>query len=359
MSFDHSLIKKLIQDLPESSPIDWVSRIESIHIPVVSGDLKNEELRDSKIYLAFDATHLSLDQLNNGRHFIQNHLSTQLNLLKENIYINFSGMEIPKPTHSPHQNSAHIKRDINHVKNIVLVASGKGGVGKSTTSLNLALALAEKGLSIGLLDADIYGPSLSKMTNVYDKPDVTSDKKIIPIHRYNLEMMSMSFLIDEKLPVIWRGPMVQNALQQLLFEVSWGQKNTLDYLIIDTPPGTGDVHLTLAQSLNIKGAIIVSTPQDIALIDALKAYEMFKKVHIPILGVIENMAYFCCPNCSTQTNIFNTNGAKDFALENNLPYLGEIPLTPNIRIACDQGNPTLHDEYINIAKKFLDYDNVK
>jgi ATP-binding protein involved in chromosome partitioning len=232
-----------------------------------------------------------------------------------------------------------IKKSIPHVKNIIVVASGKGGVGKSTTALNLAVSLHQKGLRVGLLDADIYGPSLPLMVGCWDKPEVSVDKKLIPLEKYGLSLMSMGFLIERDKPVIWRGPMVQGALQQLLFEVAWGHEGELDVLVIDTPPGTGDVHLSLAQQLQVDGAIVVSTPQDMALIDAKKAIEMFHKVDIPVIGLIENMAYFCCPNCGVETDIFNRYGVKVTAEESDISFLGSIPLTLSIRKACDDGMP--------------------
>jgi ATP-binding protein involved in chromosome partitioning len=294
----------------------------------------------------------------------------------------------PNPSNANARSAPLNSKPIPGVQNIILVASGKGGVGKSTTALNVAMALAGLGLRVGILDADIYGPSLPLMIGAFDKPDVTADKKLIPIQRHGLSVMSMGFLIDRAQPVIWRGPMVQNALQQLLFDVDWSYHHRpenaagvqmpdrgtpvlrgpnlnahgLDVLVIDTPPGTGDVHLTLAQKLSVDGAIIVSTPQDMALIDAIKAHGMFQKVGISILGIIENMSYFCCPNCGVQTDIFSQHGAENVAKAEGIPFLGAIPLDVHIRKACDTGAPlhldkaaqTLHGHYTEIAKRLCE-----
>ncbi len=290
---------------------------------------------DGKFFILLDATELDVSA--------QNSLKNTLNKLLENqtsVFISFTAEAKPEPkiTNKPSKNTMS-KKSIPHVRKILVVASGKGGVGKSTTALNLSLSFQKLGLNVGLLDADIYGPSLPLMVGCHDKPGVSIDKKLIPIEKHGLSMMSMGFLIDELMPIIWRGPMVQGALQQLLFEVEWGYNRDLDLLIIDTPPGTGDVQLTLAQELIIDGAIIVSTPQDMALIDAKKAIAMFHKVSIPIIGLIENMAYFCCPSCNTTTHIFSHGGARIAANDANIFFLGDIPLTSSIRQACDDGVP--------------------
>ena len=222
------------------------------------------------------------------------------------------------------------------VRNIIAVASGKGGVGKSTVAVNIAAALATMGLKVGLLDADIYGPSLPRMTNTRDEKPDRENEKIIPIEAHGLNLMSMGYLVNEEAPMIWRGPMIQSALKQLLRDVAWEGN---DVLVIDMPPGTGDAQLTLSQSVNLTGAVIVSTPQDIALIDAKKGLEMFRKVDVPILGVVENMSYYCCPGCGTRSDIFGHGGARDAAKTAGVPFLGEIPLDAEIRKLSDDGTP--------------------
>ncbi|MDH3640036.1 MAG: iron-sulfur cluster carrier protein ApbC [Gammaproteobacteria bacterium] len=224
------------------------------------------------------------------------------------------------------------------VKNIIAVASGKGGVGKSTVAVNLALALSADGAKVGILDADIYGPSQPRMLGVNAKPESKDGKSMEPLHSYHLQSMSIGFLIDEETPMIWRGPMVTQALEQLLKDTSWSD---LDYLIIDLPPGTGDTQLTLAQRVPVSGAVIVTTPQDIALLDARKAYKMFEKVEIPILGVVENMSTHICSQCGHEEHIFGEGGGQRMAEEYGLNYLGSVPLDMQIRVDADGGRPTV------------------
>jgi len=224
---------------------------------------------------------------------------------------------------------------------IIAVASGKGGVGKSTTALNLALGLRDLGLKVGLLDADIYGPSVPRLTGIREKPELTGDRKMIPIPRFGLAVMSIGFLVEEDTAMIWRGPMVMSAITQMLREVNWG---TLDVLVVDMPPGTGDAQLTLAQNVPLKGAVIVSTPQDLSLIDARRGLAMFKKVNVPVLGIVENMSYFQCPHCGTKSDIFGHGGARHEAEKLGVPFLGEIPLHMAIRATSDAGNPVVDSE---------------
>jgi len=226
------------------------------------------------------------------------------------------------------------------IRNIIAVASGKGGVGKSTTAVNLALALEKEGARVGLLDADIYGPSQGMMLGVPEgrRPDVKDGKFFVPIKAHGIQAMSMSFLITESTPMVWRGPMVSGALQQLLGQTLW---DDLDYLIVDMPPGTGDIQLTLSQRVPVAGAVIVTTPQDIALLDARKGIEMFRKVDIPVLGVVENMATFCCPNCGHETPIFGAGGGDRIAREFDTPLLARLPLDLKIREEADSGTPTV------------------
>ena len=234
--------------------------------------------------------------------------------------------------------------------NIIAIASGKGGVGKSTTAINLALSLMKLDFKVGILDADIYGPSLPKLTGINIKPK-NNGKKIIPHNAFGLQAMSIGFLIPEDKPTIWRGPLVMSAIEQLLRDVDW---QDLDILIIDMPPGTGDVHLTLSQKAQLTGAIIISTPQDLSLIDARKGLNMFKKVNVPILGIIENMSYFLCEKCETKHKIFGNGGAKSEAKKLGVPFLSEIPLDILLRSSSDEGKPiVLQEPYHLISKKFL------
>jgi len=219
---------------------------------------------------------------------------------------------------------------------VIAVASGKGGVGKSTTAVNLALGLRDLGLKVGMLDADIYGPSLPKLLAIKEKPQTVGGNKLKPIDRYGLSVMSIGFLIEEETPMIWRGPMVMSAITQMLREVEWGK---LDIMVVDMPPGTGDAQLTMAQQVPLKGAVIVSTPQDLALIDARRGVAMFKRVNVPVLGIVENMSYFLCPQCGARSDIFGHGGARHEAERLKVPFLGEVPLEMTIRETSDAGLP--------------------
>jgi ATP-binding protein involved in chromosome partitioning len=224
------------------------------------------------------------------------------------------------------------------VANIIAVASGKGGVGKSTTAVNLALALKDHGLRVGILDADIYGPSMPRLLGLKGQPQQVSGNQLAPMEAYGLKVMSMGFLVDEETPMIWRGPMVMSALSQMLKDVAWGE---LDVLVVDMPPGTGDAQLTMAQQVPLAGAVIVSTPQDLALIDARKGLNMFRKVNVPVLGIVENMSTFICPHCGEPSNIFGHGGARAEAARLGVPFLGEVPLTIAIRETSDEGRPVV------------------
>src|SRR5580765_7257351 len=271
----------------------------------------------------------------------------------------------PQPAHvaTQPQRAAHpadkVQPGIPGVDAVIAVASGKGGVGKSTTAVNLALGLRDLGLKVGMLDADIYGPSLPKLLAIKEKPQTIGGTRLKPIERYGLTVMSIGFLIDEETPMIWRGPMVMSAITQMLREVEWGK---LDIMVVDMPPGTGDAQLTMAQQVPLKGAVIVSTPQDLALIDARRGVAMFKRVNVPVLGVVENMSYFLCPSCGTRSDIFSHGGARKEAERLGVPFLGEVPLHMTIREKSDAGLPVVATEpdgphakiYRDIAAKVRD-----
>ncbi len=246
-----------------------------------------------------------------------------------------------QPNHShagPKATAARAGTAIEGVKHIIAVASGKGGVGKSTTAANLALGLAASGWRVGVLDADIYGPSMPRIFGISGKPELIDNRIMKPHEVYGLKVMSIGFLVEEETAMIWRGPMVMSAITQMLREVAWGE---LDVLVVDMPPGTGDAQLTMAQAVPLSGAVIVSTPQDLALIDARRGIAMFKRVNVPILGLVENMSYFICPHCHTRSDIFAHGGARHEATRLNVPFLGEVPLEMAIRATSDSGKPLM------------------
>jgi ATP-binding protein involved in chromosome partitioning len=258
----------------------------------------------------------------------------------------------PGPSGTQARGPANVKTGVPGVGAIIAVASGKGGVGKSTTAVNLALGLQANGLRVGILDADIYGPSVPRLLKISGRPQQIDNRVIKPMENYGLKAMSMGFLVDEETAMIWRGPMVQSALLQMLREVAWGD---LDVLVVDMPPGTGDAQLTMAQQVPLAGAVIVSTPQDLALIDARKAVTMFRKVEIPLLGIVENMSYFLAPDTGKRYDIFGHGGARAEAERIGVPFLGEVPLTMDIRERSDLGTPIVHAEPENeISKIYRD-----
>ena len=240
------------------------------------------------------------------------------------------------------QRNTHAQKEdfLSGVKNTIAVASGKGGVGKSTIAVNLAVALALDGAKVGLLDADVYGPSAPLMFGMNEKPKV-SNGKLQPLEKYGVKVMSIGFLVHPMEAVIWRGPMASGAVKQFIADVTWGD---LDYLIFDMPPGTGDIQLTLVQTIPLTGAVIVTTPQDVALADAKKGLVMFNKVHVPVLGIVENMSYFICSHCGQRENIFDMGGGQRMAHELNVPFLGEIPIDTKVRVGGDKGDPIVHGE---------------
>ena len=261
------------------------------------------------------------------------------------------GVNISKRQQAPAQPAAPVQ-PLGGVKNIIAVASGKGGVGKSTVAVNLAMALAKTGAKVGLMDTDIYGPSIPTMFDLFERPDITTQKKLVPLEKYGVKIMSMGFLVDANQAMVWRGAMATSAVQQFMKDVEWGE---LDYMVLDLPPGTGDIQLTIVQTVPLSGAVIVSTPQTVALDDVRRGVAMFNKVNVPVLGVIENMAYFIPPDMPDKKYaIFGEGGATRLAEELGIPVLGEIPLEMPIREAGDNGKPiVLADENSNAAKAFI------
>ena len=238
------------------------------------------------------------------------------------------------------------------VKNVVAVASGKGGVGKSTVAVNLAAGLADRGDRVGLFDADIYGPNVPRMVDADDHPQATESETIVPPEKYGMKLMSMAFMVGEDDPVIWRGPMVHKVLTQLVEDVEWGH---LDYLVVDLPPGTGDTQLTLLQTLPLTGSVVVTTPEDVAVDDARKGLRMFGRHDTTVLGVVENMSTFVCPDCGGTHDIFGAGGGEEFADANDLPFLGSIPLDPSVRAGGDEGQPVVLDDDNQTGESFREF----
>ncbi|WP_375656967.1 Mrp/NBP35 family ATP-binding protein [Bartonella sp. CM120XJJH] len=274
----------------------------------------------------------------------------------ESVVVTLTAEKTTKAAPRRRANLLPIKVPIEGVRHVIAVASGKGGVGKSTMAINIALALQASGFKTGVMDADIYGPSLPRLTGlVNQKPQLIGEKKIQPLEKFGLKLMSMGFLVEEEKPVVWRGPMVMAAVTQLLRDVVWG---SLDVLVVDMPPGTGDAQLTLAQQVQLTGALVVSTPQDLALVDARKAIEMFMKVNVPILGLIENMSYFIAPDTGKRYDIFGYGGARAEAERREVPFLAEIPLDAALRFSSDEGIPIFvakpSEEHAKLYRKIVD-----
>ena len=302
---------------------------------------------NKKIYLSLKTDKSKVDKFTKIKLQIEKELAAIDGIDSVSISLT-SHSDVMQPKAIPQENIS----GVSEVRNIISVASGKGGVGKSTTSINLAIAINQLGFSVGLLDADVYGPSIPKLVGDRQKPKKSKAGKILPIQKYNITLMSIGFLVPEDSPMIWRGPMVISAVNQMLNDVEWGK---LDYLVVDMPPGTGDVQLTMAQRVPMSGAVIVSTPQDLALIDARKGIEMFKKVNIPILGIIENMSTFICPNCKNESHIFGFEGAKLEAKNQKIDFLGDIPLEIDLRECSDNGKPIMLSKADSVvSKKFLE-----
>lgn len=296
---------------------------------VSAKSVKNIQINGNNVSLDIVLGYPAKSQLENIKNLLTNALKSLDGI--GNITVNVGSRIV---AHS-------VQRGVNllpNVKNVIAVASGKGGVGKSTTSVNLALALAAEGATVGLLDADIYGPSQPQMLGISGRPESADGKSIEPMQAHGIQAMSIGFLVDTDTPMVWRGPMVTGALEQLLRDTKW---KDLDYLVIDLPPGTGDIQLTLAQKIPVTGAIIVTTPQDIALLDARKGLKMFEKVGIPILGIVENMSTHICSKCGHEEHIFGAGGGELMAKDYNIELLGSLPLDINIRMQADGGKPTV------------------
>ena len=323
-----------------------LEQLKKIHGPDGKGDLvssgvvENVLVNDGKVIFSLSVAADRAKQLEPLRALAEQAVASIEGVEKVTAVLTAEaspGKAKPSPaaqSHSPQPANSR-QAAVAGVNSIIAVASGKGGVGKSTTSVNLALGLAASGLKVGILDADIYGPSMPRMLGLKDRPEANG-KILKPLEGYGLKVMSIGFLVEEDTPMIWRGPMVISAITQMLREVEWGQ---LDVLVVDMPPGTGDAQLTMAQQVPLAGAVIVSTPQDIALIDARKGLNMFRKVEVPILGLIENMSYFLCPSCGERSDIFGHGGAREEATRLGLEFLGAVPLHMDIRKTSDGGNP--------------------
>jgi ATP-binding protein involved in chromosome partitioning len=304
---------------------------------VTAGLVSEIAISDGQVMFALNADPQHLSAMEKLQAFVQNAVSGIPGVKKAMVAL--TAERAPSREPGPKVSSAQTLRNgVPGVKHLIAVASGKGGVGKSTTAINLALALKSLGLRVAVLDADVYGPSMPKLFGLSGKPEASdaAGKRMKPMSRFGVEVASIGFLVDEDTPMIWRGPMVMSALTQLLREVSWSET---DVMVIDMPPGTGDAQLTLAQQTPLSGAVIVSTPQDLALIDARKGINMFKKVHVPLLGIIENMSYFMCTKCGTRHEIFGHGGAKAEAMRLGVPFLGEVPLDLELRQRSDSGEP--------------------
>lgn len=330
MTHSEDQIKELLKDVVDPNTNDNLINDKSIK----SISIKDNDI-DIKVLLGYPAK----SQLND----IKNLIATQIKKILPEVNLSIE-VDFKITSHAAQKGIALIPG----VKNIIAVASGKGGVGKSTTAVNLALALSAEGARVGILDADIYGPSQPQMLGIHSKPESKDGKSMEPIVAHDIQAMSIGFLVDTETPMVWRGPMVTGTLEQLLKETRWDK---LDYLVVDLPPGTGDIQLTLSQKVPVTGAIIVTTPQDIALLDARRGLKMFEKVNIPIIGIVENMAMHTCSKCGNEEHIFGSGGAEKMCLDYGVSLLGSLPLDIKIREQADNGNPTVVAEPESNAAK--------
>lgn len=342
-----------------SNLTDWLQRSKALETSLptelaqkmgsfpFSERLHTIEQDGQRILVKFFSDGLAL----NEKSLVENMVRNALQIASHDVIVLFERKEkapsnpqqAPQPARpagnsaeNPAEKKPSAQKPIPGVKHILAVASGKGGVGKSTVSVNLALALHNQGYKVGILDADIYGPSVPTMLNIHKDPSLNDNNKIDPPMAYGLKVMSFGFFAPEDTAVIWRGPMIMKALQQFFWDVDWGE---LDFLVIDLPPGTGDAQLTLVQSIPIAGAVIVTTPQNVALLDAVKGIAMFQKTNVPVLGVVENMSYFACPSCGSESFIFGSGGAQRVSERFSVDLLGQIPLVAELRVAGDVGEP--------------------
>ena len=302
---------------------------------VTAAMIDSLEIRDGLVHLALRADRANAGPMEAVRTEVQARLAREPGVKNATVVLT-AHRPAPPPTGAKGAAAPAARAPLlPGVSHIIAVASGKGGVGKSTTAVNLAVALARQGLAVGLLDADVHGPSLPRMLGASAKPE-QRDGKMIPLRAWGIQAMSIGFLVDADTAMIWRGPMVMSALEQMMGQAEWG---TLDVLVVDMPPGTGDAQLTMAQRVSLSGAVIVSTPQDIALIDARRGVRMFEKTRVPVLGIVENMSVFCCPNCGHRTELFGHGGARREAEALGVPFLGEVPLLLEVRTSGDAGTP--------------------
>ena len=318
------------------------------------GMVKNISVSDNAIDISL--------QINSQNEDLLNQLTSEIKSKFTSIGENNVNIHIQKPQNQPAQSAGQQnpvnQQSIPGVKHIIAIASGKGGVGKSTVSINIAAALS-KNYKVGVLDLDIYGPSLPMLVNLHEQPEMTAEKKLIPLEKFNMRLMSFGFINSENAPAVWRGPMVSRMTQQFFEDVVWGE---LDYLILDLPPGTGDIQLTLVQKLAITGAVMVTTPQELALLDVKKGADMFGKVNTPVMGVIENMTHFLCPHCNEASRIFPGSGGADESKRLEVPLLGQIYLSPEIAQSADNGTPfvlkyedsPITAEYMKIAQQLVE-----